>query len=107
MSELFHILSSKFRMPQMLNGNPLFPTPDEASSYFWLPTSFRERAKLYAESLGVRDKLTTSLKIEPENTVELVTLLNKPKTVTCDKTPNRNEPCICGSGESDWKNLLD
>ena len=36
---------------------------------------------------------------QPENTVELDTLLNKPKTVTFDKTPNRNEPCICGSGK--------
>ncbi len=36
---------------------------------------------------------------QPENTIELDTLLNKPKTITYDKTPNRNEPCICGSGK--------
>ncbi|MCG6414229.1 PBPRA1643 family SWIM/SEC-C metal-binding motif protein, partial [Vibrio fluvialis] len=36
---------------------------------------------------------------QPENTVELDTVLNKPKTITFDKTPNRNEPCICGSGK--------
>ncbi|EHU0385132.1 SEC-C domain-containing protein [Vibrio metschnikovii] len=36
---------------------------------------------------------------QPENTVELDTLLNKPKTITYEKTPERNEPCICGSGK--------
>ncbi|MGL0979571.1 PBPRA1643 family SWIM/SEC-C metal-binding motif protein, partial [Vibrio vulnificus] len=36
---------------------------------------------------------------QPENTVELDTLLNKPKTITYAKTPERNEPCICGSGK--------
>ncbi|EKO3596610.1 PBPRA1643 family SWIM/SEC-C metal-binding motif protein [Vibrio metschnikovii] len=36
---------------------------------------------------------------QPENTIELDTLLNKPKTITYDKTPNRNELCICGSGK--------
>lgn len=36
---------------------------------------------------------------QPENTIELDTLLNKPKTITYDKTPNRNESCICGSGK--------
>ncbi|WP_277207051.1 PBPRA1643 family SWIM/SEC-C metal-binding motif protein [Vibrio misgurnus] len=36
---------------------------------------------------------------QPENTLELDTLLNKPKTITFDKTPNRNDPCLCGSGK--------
>jgi SWIM/SEC-C metal-binding protein len=36
---------------------------------------------------------------QSENTVELDTVLNKPKTITFDKTPNRNEPCICGSSK--------
>ncbi|HDY7526652.1 TPA: SEC-C domain-containing protein [Vibrio vulnificus] len=36
---------------------------------------------------------------QAENTVELDTLLNKPKTITYAKTPERNEPCICGSGK--------
>lgn len=36
---------------------------------------------------------------QPENTVELDTLLNKPKTITYDKTPSRNDPCSCGSGK--------
>ncbi|MCK6263383.1 SEC-C domain-containing protein [Vibrio sp. ZSDE26] len=34
-----------------------------------------------------------------ENTIELDTLLNKPKTTTFEKTPNRNDPCSCGSGK--------
>ena len=34
-----------------------------------------------------------------ENTSELNVVLNKPTTVVLDKTPNRNEPCSCGSGK--------
>ncbi|MFC3024365.1 PBPRA1643 family SWIM/SEC-C metal-binding motif protein [Vibrio zhugei] len=34
-----------------------------------------------------------------ENTVELDTLLNRPTTATAEKTPSRNEPCLCGSGQ--------
>jgi SWIM/SEC-C metal-binding protein len=34
-----------------------------------------------------------------ENTVELDTLLNKPQPTIFDKTPNRNDPCSCGSGK--------
>ncbi|MGO1296033.1 MAG: PBPRA1643 family SWIM/SEC-C metal-binding motif protein [Vibrio sp.] len=36
---------------------------------------------------------------QEENTVELDTILNKPTTTTVEKTPNRNDPCICGSGK--------
>lgn len=36
---------------------------------------------------------------QAENTIELDTLLNKPKTITFEKTPNRNDPCSCGSGK--------
>lgn len=36
---------------------------------------------------------------QEENTVELDTLLNKPKTTVFEKTPNRNDPCSCGSGK--------
>ncbi|SJL82491.1 PBPRA1643 family SWIM/SEC-C metal-binding motif protein [Vibrio palustris] len=36
---------------------------------------------------------------QQENTLELDTLLNKPTTTTFEKTPNRNEPCVCGSGK--------
>ena len=34
-----------------------------------------------------------------EDLVELHGLLNKPQTTTFDKTPNRNDPCSCGSGK--------
>ena len=34
-----------------------------------------------------------------EDTVELDTILNKPATTTFAKTPNRNDPCSCGSGK--------
>ncbi|MEP5566692.1 MAG: PBPRA1643 family SWIM/SEC-C metal-binding motif protein [Halioglobus sp.] len=34
-----------------------------------------------------------------ENIAELMALVNKAETVTIDKTPNRNEPCSCGSGK--------
>lgn len=36
---------------------------------------------------------------QEENTVELDTVLNKPTTTVFEKTPNRNEPCSCGSGK--------
>jgi len=32
-----------------------------------------------------------------ENILELDGLLNKPTTTRFDKTPNRNDPCSCGS----------
>lgn len=34
-----------------------------------------------------------------ENILDLTGLLNKPKTLITDKTPNRNDPCSCGSGK--------
>lgn len=36
---------------------------------------------------------------QEENLVELDTVLNKPVTTTFEKTPNRNDPCVCGSGK--------
>ena len=34
-----------------------------------------------------------------ENILELDGIFNKPKPMTFDKAPNRNDPCICGSGK--------
>ena len=34
-----------------------------------------------------------------ENITELDILINKPKTIVLEKTPNRNDPCSCGSGK--------
>ena len=34
-----------------------------------------------------------------EDINELNAILNKPSTTTFEKTPNRNDPCSCGSGK--------
>jgi SWIM/SEC-C metal-binding protein len=34
-----------------------------------------------------------------ENILELEGVLNKPKTITFEKKPQRNDPCCCGSGK--------
>lgn len=34
-----------------------------------------------------------------ESIEQLTIILNKTATVTVEKTPSRNEPCICGSGK--------
>lgn len=34
-----------------------------------------------------------------ENTLELEAVLAKPQTQRFEKTPQRNEPCFCGSGK--------
>ncbi|MDX2319868.1 MAG: SEC-C metal-binding domain-containing protein [Moritella sp.] len=34
-----------------------------------------------------------------ENIRDLDGVLNKPKTTVFEKTPNRNDPCSCGSGK--------
>ncbi|MCL1137294.1 PBPRA1643 family SWIM/SEC-C metal-binding motif protein [Shewanella pneumatophori] len=36
---------------------------------------------------------------QAEDIVLLEGLLNKPQTTRFEKTPNRNEPCVCGSGK--------
>lgn len=42
--------------------------------------------------------ITVNADIE-ENIKELDAVLNVPKTQTFEKTPNRNEPCSCGSNK--------
>ena len=34
-----------------------------------------------------------------EDIAELMALVNRPSTLSVAKTPNRNEPCTCGSGK--------
>ncbi|MGI9277016.1 MAG: PBPRA1643 family SWIM/SEC-C metal-binding motif protein [Endozoicomonas sp.] len=34
-----------------------------------------------------------------EDVMEMDMLLNMPKTTVVEKTPGRNDPCICGSGK--------
>lgn len=43
-------------------------------------------------------EITVDSSVE-ENTAELDIILNKPTTVVFEKTPNRNDPCSCGSGK--------
>jgi SWIM/SEC-C metal-binding protein len=47
-------------------------------------------------------KLFANITIEtdtPENIIDLTGLLNKPKAITFDAKPNRNDVCLCGSGK--------
>ena len=50
------------------------------------------------KTLGIFANITLNTDGE-ENITELDALLNKPTTVVLDKTPNRNDPCSCGSGK--------
>lgn len=61
-----------------------------------------EERKLEVEKLVAENALFAEINIDSavdENIDELNTILNKPTTTTFDKTPNRNEPCSCGSGK--------
>jgi SWIM/SEC-C metal-binding protein len=42
---------------------------------------------------------TIEIKADEENITELDAVLNKPVTQRFEKTPERNEPCSCGSGK--------
>ncbi|MCM2679964.1 PBPRA1643 family SWIM/SEC-C metal-binding motif protein [Echinimonas agarilytica] len=47
-------------------------------------------------------KLVASISIDSEkdeDLIELNAVLNKPKTTVFEKTPQRNDPCSCGSGK--------
>jgi len=56
-----------------------------------------EVEKLVAENELFAD-ITVDSSIE-ENINDLNGILNKPTTTRFDKTPNRNDPCSCGSGK--------
>ena len=58
--------------------------------------------KLEVETIVANNGLFAEITIDStidENINELNALLNKPTTTTFDKTPNRNDPCSCGSGQ--------
>ncbi|KGJ93828.1 PBPRA1643 family SWIM/SEC-C metal-binding motif protein [Colwellia psychrerythraea] len=55
-----------------------------------------EVAKLVTDN-DLFAEITVDSAVE-ENILELDGLLNKPTTTRFDKTPNRNDPCSCGSG---------
>ncbi|WP_299020174.1 PBPRA1643 family SWIM/SEC-C metal-binding motif protein [uncultured Photobacterium sp.] len=61
-----------------------------------------ETRKAEIEATLAENKLFGTVTVNPdtaENIVELETLLNKPQTTVFEKTPNRNDPCSCGSGK--------
>lgn len=58
-----------------------------------------EIAELVAEHQLFADIHITEDSDSEENVAELMALVNRAATLTAAKTPNRNEPCSCGSGE--------
>lgn len=61
-----------------------------------------DEKKAEVEALLEQHQLVATITVNnetEENLVELETLINKPKTTVFDKTPNRNDPCSCGSGK--------
>jgi SWIM/SEC-C metal-binding protein len=63
-----------------------------------------EQRKTEVETLLEENELFATIAIDStddaeENIVGLTGILNKPKTVTTEKTPNRNDLCSCGSGK--------
>jgi SWIM/SEC-C metal-binding protein len=61
-----------------------------------------EERKLEVETLVTDNSLFADIIVDSaldENINELNAILNKPTTTTFDKTPNRNDPCSCGSGK--------
>ncbi|MBV7296923.1 PBPRA1643 family SWIM/SEC-C metal-binding motif protein [Enterovibrio paralichthyis] len=61
-----------------------------------------EARKFEIEAITQEHSIVANITIDAnqeENTVELDTLLSKPKPIVFEKTPNRNDPCSCGSGK--------
>lgn len=54
------------------------------------------------QQLLVDNKLVGDITVDTnveENIIDLMGLLNKPQTTRFEKMPNRNDPCVCGSGK--------
>lgn len=61
-----------------------------------------DERKLEVEALVTENELFAEITVDnsvDEDINELNSMLNKPVTTTFDKTPNRNDPCSCGSGK--------
>jgi len=63
-----------------------------------------EERKTEIETLLAEQELFATISIDSEegaeeNIFELTGILNKPTTQVFEKTPNRNDPCSCGSGK--------
>jgi SWIM/SEC-C metal-binding protein len=60
-----------------------------------------EERKLEIQAILTTNKLFADIEVNEiadENIIALEGYLNKPKTTTFEKKPNRNDPCSCGSG---------
>ena len=63
-----------------------------------------EARKQEIEQQLIEHQLYANIEVNTaDNAVEsietLTTILNKTQTITVEKTPARNEPCVCGSGK--------
>jgi SWIM/SEC-C metal-binding protein len=61
-----------------------------------------DERKAEIEEMLATNHLVANIEVNAErdeNTQELDGMLNKPTTTTFAKTPNRNDPCSCGSGK--------
>lgn len=61
-----------------------------------------DERKLEVEALIAENELFAEITVDnsaDENIKELEGILNKPVTTMFDKTPNRNDPCSCGSNK--------
>ncbi|MCJ8320371.1 MAG: SEC-C domain-containing protein [Colwellia sp.] len=59
-----------------------------------------DERKLAVEAQVSEYKLFANITVDStidEDIIELTAVLNKPVTTKFDKTPNRNDPCSCGS----------
>jgi len=57
-----------------------------------------EEIKVLAKEHNLITVITVDAE-QAENTTALDVLINKPVTTRFEKTPARNEPCVCGSGK--------
>lgn len=61
-----------------------------------------EQRKLEVEALIAEHDFIVNIEVNTESEediIELEALLNKPTTQRFEKTPERNDPCSCGSGK--------
>ncbi|MBE1276530.1 PBPRA1643 family SWIM/SEC-C metal-binding motif protein [Enterovibrio baiacu] len=59
-----------------------------------------EERKAELEAIALENKLFANIVVDAEKAediTELETYMAKPQTTTFEKTPNRNDPCSCGS----------
>lgn len=103
MSKLFFKGRIDTRQNHVMSGYNVNREVKAGSAESPLSLSVQTEAR-HAEVLEIlnQNKLVAEIKIDAaqdENIIELETILNKPKTTTFEKTPNRNDPCSCGSGK--------